>query len=166
MIDRYMQTLDQMKKTRDLIRSFNTADYRLSSFATILDSEINRTEETIQSIRGKTAAAHRCDFCDRGYNEDEPVFISSLKICPSCRAQGPNYQIGSVLEVMHGLPAGTIKRDCSSISGKPPKLQKFIDAGLIYKSGNFNMVHVRVIDLYYNDESQYHRRSSRKQRKH
>jgi len=157
MASSYKKNLEQLKATRDFIRSMNPTDYKLTGIASALDAEINKTESTISALRGK-AAAHRCDFCDRGYDEEPLVMIRSLNICPICRSRGKDYQLGSVLEKEYGLPAGTIKRDCLPNGDNPPRLQPFIDVGLVYKSGVHNMVHIKVIELFYNDERLYRRR--------
>ena len=130
-------------------------------YASSLDSEINKNEEMLTMLTQGKAGANRCDFCDRAYDEESPHVIDHLKICPVCRVHGRNYQLASVLEELHGLPNGTIKRDCLPKDNKPAKLQKYMDAGLIYRSGVYYLVHTKVMDLYYNNPDVYRRRSAR-----
>lgn len=160
---RYRTTIDQLKQTRDFIKNLNPVDYKLSMFASSLDSEINKAEEMLTLMtKGISNLLHRCEFCDRPYDEETPVVIEGLKICPICRTIGESFQLGSVLEEKYDLPTGTIKRDCVSKAGSPAKLQAFIDTGLIYKSGIHYMVNIKVMELYYNNPNVYKRRSRRK----
>lgn len=158
---RYRKSLEEFTLTRDFIKSLSPTEYKLTSILMSLDVEINKAEDMLKSLRGSRSAEHRCDFCDRPYDEEVPVMIESLKICLSCRSMGQKFRHGSIREKEYGLPAGTIKRDCESVGGKPPKLQPFIDVGLVYKSGTHNMVHVRVMELYYANDARYRRRKSR-----
>lgn len=161
MIERYRVTVEQQKAVRDFIKTMNPVDYKISMFATSLEAEINKNEHMLNTLKQGKVGAHRCDFCDRAYDEEPPHTIDQLMICPICRVRGRDFQLGSVLEELYGLPNGTIKRDCLPKDGKPPKLQKYINAGLIYKSGVYYLVHTKVLDLYYNNPDIYRRRSSR-----
>ncbi|MFD0590994.1 hypothetical protein ACFQZE_23650 [Paenibacillus sp. GCM10027627] len=160
LIARYVKSIEQMKSARDYIKQLNPVDYSLTAVANDLDLKINQAEEKLNTLRGKHAV-HRCEFCDRPFDEEPVVSIGGLKICPVCRSRGPQYQLGSVLEEKYDLPQGTIKRDCRPGEDGKAKLQAYMDVGLVFKSGSRPIVHQKVIELYYMDEINYKRRSSR-----
>lgn len=157
LITQYKKGLEQLKKTKEFLQDLNPLDFDLRSLIHQIDAKINKSEHMVNILQGKTEP-HRCGLCDRPYHEDEPKSVFNVKICPICRETGRKYRSASELEQKYGLPKGTIKRDFASNNGKPPKLQKFIDCGLVFKSGRSIILHEIVMDLYYQNKTLYKRR--------
>ncbi|WPS85431.1 hypothetical protein SMD22_02025 (plasmid) [Brevibacillus halotolerans] len=162
-ITKYKTGLEQLKKTKEFLQELNPVDYELSSFIYTLDQKINKTEQMLSSLQSR-ALPHRCGLCDRSYDEEEPKSVGTTKICPFCREIHTTMKVSSEWENEYHLPVGTIKRDCLSKDGKPPKLQPFIDCGLVYKSGSTYIVHELVMKEYYSNGDLYKRRKSRNER--
>jgi hypothetical protein len=159
----YKLSLEQLKQTKNFMKELDPIDFDLKSLIHTLDAKINKTENLVNQLSGvKNSNAHICGLCDKGYDEDEPRAVDNMKVCPTCREFGSKFRLGSDWEKLHGLADGTIKRDCLPIKGSPPKLQPFMDCGLIFKSGNYNIVHEKVIEMYYMNPKKYVRRISSK----
>lgn len=157
-LENYTLSLEQLKQTKIFMQDLNPIDFDLRSLVHTIDAKINKTEQMIFSLQTTKTFKYRCSFCDYGYDEEYPRSVGDINVCPKCRELGSKYKMGSDLEKIHNLPAGTIKRDCLPLGGNSPKLQPFMDCGLVFKSGIHNIVHEIVIDMYYKDPDKYVRR--------
>lgn len=158
-IGQYNRELGELHKVRLFFQEMKPESFDLKAMLNSLDHKINEVESMISKFRGLSVDQHRCGVCDRGFTEVEPVTIGSIKICPICRDQGVKFFFSSDFEKRFELPEGTIKRDCLSVAGKPPKLQPYIDCGLVNTRGSKKVVHEMVAELYYADPKLYRKRS-------
>jgi len=148
LVGRYYIQIEQLHKTKEFLTQLNPVDYKLTSFLVSLDQEIQNAEETLRSLNEKSQI-HYCGICHRPCGESQMTRIQHLNVCNTCREQGQCWKLGTCWEQEYYLPKGRIKRDTLSRNGKPPKLQPFIDAGLIHYSGIHCYVHQKVIEMYY-----------------
>jgi hypothetical protein len=160
-MERYRTGLEHFKLLKAFIQELDPIDYELTSFLHSLDSKINKAEDTLNSLSGNKNV-HRCGICERKYDEVDFVSVDLTKVCPVCREQGMKWKLGSDWEEIYDLSPGTIKRDCIGKENEQPKLQPYMDAGLINKSGIHNMVHEKVMLMYYMNPDKYKRRKTKK----
>jgi hypothetical protein len=158
-IGQYNRELKELNEVRSFFRKMQPESFDLKAMLNSLDHKINETEALISKFRiSLSVDLHSCGICDRGFSEVELVTIGSIKICRICRDQGKKYLYSSDFEKRFDLPEGTIKRDCLSIHGKSPKLQPYIDCGLVNTEGSRKVVHEMVAELYYANPKLYRKR--------
>ncbi|MBP1308712.1 hypothetical protein JOD82_001732 [Paenibacillus sp. 1182] len=156
-VSQYKKGLEQLKQTKDFLTQLDPVDFELKAFIHNIDQKINKTEQTIFNFQ--KVPSHRCGLCDRSYDEEYPIAVGDVKVCPYCRDISNKFRASSELEKEYNLSPGTIKRDCLSKEGNEAKLQAYLDCGLVYKTGAGYVVHKIVMTQYY--EGEYKRRRKR-----
>lgn len=160
LITKYKKALEQLKETKEFLVQLDPVDYELRAYIHQIDQKINKTEQSLHTFQLNTPG-HRCGLCDRPYDEDEAKAVGNVKVCPYCREIIKKFRSSGEMEKKYELSQGTIKRDCLSKDGNPPKLQSYMDCGLVYKTGAGYIVHEIVMTQYYANENEYKRRKSR-----
>lgn len=91
----------------------------------------------------------KCILCEH-WVEDTDRVHKDLVICSTCQTNLPKTKTTNEIEPLWGLHVGKIKQDIDN-----HLLDKFINAGLIWKSGRYWLVHELVMQKHYESKLGY-----------
>jgi hypothetical protein len=111
-----------------------------------LNSEIADSQQHLEKFRiGRSLS--KCSFCNNDIFEIENAsVIESIIICINCKTTMKKMKTSNDVETNRALKKGKIKDD--RFNGK---LKIYEDAGLVFNSGGFWLIHEHVEELMYGD---------------
>ncbi|NHN35585.1 hypothetical protein [Paenibacillus agricola] len=149
-VKRNITSLEKLKDALDQIDSDNV-DLEMFKKYTI-ERSIADYNQKLEKMTYKKFP-HRCELCQQWIEELEPE-QKSIMICQTCRVNLPKTMTTNEIEPLWGLHVGKIKQDIDN-----HLLDDFIDAGLIWKSGRYWLIHELVMQKHYERKLGYKRGS-------
>jgi hypothetical protein len=146
LIDSYKEKIKTYESIKEILEPTSDKDLIVPMFLRMLDKEIADYQIRIERAT-PNRPTYPCVNCGRQEEKEHMKLLNDRNLfCQTCENTIKRDMVSSAFESKHGLPAGKIKQDATSL--KDP-LKVYKDAQLVRKSGGNWMIHDLVWELHY-----------------
>lgn len=142
----YREKIKEAENMKIMLAS-TSIDFEDKHYMTLMiDSQIKEYERRLEKLT-LVGASFQCAECGHWISDESSEGMKEFngyKFCNKCLTMTYSVMLTKEAEEKWGLPVGTIKQDC-----RRGVMDKYIECGLIRKSGKYWIIHDVLWKLHY-----------------